>query len=413
MRTADLDIRNARMYGREELVDLVVRDGRIERIAPGAAGDAAGPAGAQVLDAAGGLVSRSFVEPHYHPDKAYSRTFAPEPDADPFERSTAIKAGFTPEDVADRAERALRLAVLNGVTALRVTADVDSVVGLRAVEGLLEACRRVEHLADTAVVAFPQEGLLRDPGAETLLAQALDLGARYVGGWPNVEKSLDAQREHVRRAFDLAESHGVGVDLHVDCWISADEVMLEVVAAETIARQLQGQVLVSHCCGLEVYDDERAKRVVELVAEADLRVVAIPLNLADGGPRGLSRPAELLAAGVTVALGSDNMNDGWYPLGTLDPLDRAQLGYLGAGFHEDANIDTVWEMVTTSAAAAIGSDPGEPAPGAAADLVVFSAPSREAALARQPGTLTTVKAGRVVARRELEAVVGAAPEVDA
>ncbi|GAA3653360.1 amidohydrolase family protein [Nocardioides ginsengisoli] len=406
--SADLDIRNARLHGRDDLVDLVVRDGRIATIAPGVT--ALGRPGVPVLDAAGGLVSRSFVEPHYHPDKAYSRALAPDPDADPFARSTAIKAGFTADDVADRAERALRLAVLNGVTAMRVTADVDSVVGLRAVEGLLEACRRVDHLVDTDVVAFPQEGLLRDPGAEALLAQAVGLGARYVGGWPNVEDGLDAQREHVRRVFDLAERQGVGVDLHVDCWISPDEVMLEVVAAETIARGLQGQVLVSHCCGLEVYDDVRAKRVVELVAEADLRVVAIPLNLVDGGPRGLSRPVELLAAGVTVALGSDNMSDGWYPLGTLDPLDRGQLGYLGIGFHEDADVDTVWEMITTSAAVAIGREPGEIAAGAAADLVVLSAPDRAHALARLPGTLTTVRGGQVVARRDLQVVVGETPE---
>ncbi|WP_157530137.1 hypothetical protein [Microtetraspora niveoalba] len=393
----DLLIRAGRVHGRDGQVDVHIRDGLVTDVEPSPA--KAAPAH-RVLEAAGGLVSRSFTEPHYHPDKAYSRRLAPPGLYDGFARARTIKAGFTVEDVADRATRALRLASVNGVTALRANVDVDSVAGLTGLHGMLAARERVAHLMDVQIVAFPQEGLGRDPGARELLEEALRLGAGLVGGWPNVEDGADAQRAHVREVFDIAERFAVDVDIHVDCMIDASETMMEFVAAETLRRGYQGRVLASHCCGLEMYDEADAARVVAAVAEAGLRIVIVPINLADGGPRGLSRPRELMAAGVVVAAGSDNMNDGWYALGTLDPLDRAQTAYHGAGFHDDASVDVAWDMVGSQASVAIGGRDGDVLIGESADLVVFDVPDRATALASMPGRRTTLRRGRVVSSRD-------------
>ncbi|MFI6283398.1 amidohydrolase family protein [Streptomyces sp. NPDC051018] len=414
----DLLIRRGRVHGRDGLVDLWVRGGKVAAVVPsgeapgptGPNGTAAGPDPApEVLDAGGGLVSRSFTEPHYHPDKAYSRALAPAGARDSFERARLIKAGFTVEDVTERATRALRLASANGVTRLRANVDVDSVSGLRGFHGVLAARERVAHLLDVEIVAFPQEGLARDPESRALLAEALASGADLIGGWPNVEDGAEAQRAHVREVFDLAERFDVGVDIHADCMIDPAETMLEYVAEETIRRGYQGHVLASHCCGLEVYADTDAARVVAKVAEADVRIVVVPLNLLDGGPRGLSRPRELMAAGAVVAAGSDNMNDGWYPLGTLDPLDRAQMAFFGAGFHDEGAVDTAWEMVCGQASAAVGGRPGDIEVGEDADLVLFEAPDRATALANAPSTRTTLRRGRVVSRRNTAARAAAEP----
>jgi cytosine/creatinine deaminase len=398
----ELVIRGGRVHGRDGLTDVHVRDGRVTALVPGGSGEAltAAAAAAEVLDADGSLVSRSFTEPHYHPDKAYSRALAPAGARDSFERARLIKAGFTAEDVAARAERALRLASANGVTRLRANVDVDSVSGLRGLHGVLAARERVAHLMDIDIVAFPQEGLGRDPGTRDLLAEALRSGADLVGGWPNVEDGAEAQRAHVREVFDLAERFGCGVDIHADCMIDPAETMLEFVAAETARRGYGGRVLASHCCGLEVYGEADAARVVAAVAAADVRIVVVPLNLVDGGPRGLSRPRQLMEAGAVVAAGSDNMNDGWYPLGTLDPLDRAQMTFLGAGFHDEGSVDTVWDMVCGQSAAVLGDRPGDITAGEYADLVILDAPDRATAIANMPGTRTTLRRGTVVSRRD-------------
>ncbi|MFE7331257.1 amidohydrolase family protein [Streptomyces sp. NPDC057565] len=397
----DLLIRDGRVHGRDGLVDVHIRDGKVTAVVPNDsdAARAAEAAAPEVLDAGGGLVSRSFTEPHYHPDKAYSRALAPAGARDGFERARLVKAGFTPEDVAERATRALRLASANGVTRLRANVDVDSVAGLRGLAGVLTARERVAHLMDVEIVAFPQEGLARDPESRSLLVEALRSGADLIGSWPNVEDGIEAQKANVREIFDLAERFDVDVDIHADCMIDPAETMLEYIAQETIRRGYQGRVLASHCCGLEVYEDADAARVVAAVAEADVRIVVVPLNLVDGGPRGLSRPMELMAAGAVVAAGSDNMNDGWYALGTLDPLDRAQMTFFGAGFHDEGAVDTVWDMVCGQSAAVLGGRPGDIAVGEDADLVLLDAPDRATAIANMPSARTTLKRGRVVSRR--------------
>ncbi|MCM2386799.1 amidohydrolase family protein [Streptomyces albipurpureus] len=393
----DLLIRDGRVHGREDLVDLHIRDGKVIALVPSGSTTAEA---SEILDAGGGLVSRSFTEPHYHPDKAYSRSLAPSGARDSFERARLIKAGFTVEDVTERAVRALKLASANGVTTLRANVDVDSYAGLRGLHGVLAARERVAHLMDVEIVAFPQEGLDRDPESRSLLVEALKSGADLIGGWPNVEDGIEAQRANVREIFDLAERFDVGVDIHADCMIDPSETMLEYIAQETVRRGYQGRVLASHCCGLEVYTDTDAARTIAAVVEADVRIVVVPLNLLDGGPRGLSRPQELMAAGAIVAAGSDNMNDGWYPLGTLDPLDRAQMAFFGAGFHDEGAVDTAWELVCGQAAAVIGGRPGDIAVGEDADLVLFDAPDRATALANMPSSRVTLRRGQVVSRRD-------------
>ncbi|GLU88685.1 cytosine deaminase [Agromyces sp. NBRC 114283] len=412
-------IAGAALHGRPGAHDVLLRDGAVASIEPsGSIGAAAlaewaDRAGAERLDAAGGLLARAFVEPHLHPDKSFSLSELDPAEAsglDHFARSSRIKAGFTPERVARRARRAFELAVANGVTRLRANIDIDSIAGLRGFEGVLQAREEVRGILDVDLVAFPQEGLGRDPGALPLLREALRSGADLVGGWPNVEDGDAAQRAHVRTVFELAEEFDVDVDIHADCWLDERERMLEVVADETIARGYQGRVLASHCCGIERYSDEDAGRVAARVAEADVRVAIIPLNLVDGGPRGLSRPHELRRAGAELVVGSDNLNDGWYPLGTLSPLDRAYMTLVGGGYGDD-DVDLVWHMVASGAAHALDDRTRADAeawrapdvtPGMTADLVLLGAHDRLEALRRPGGPLTTIKAGRVVARRSVD-----------
>src|SRR5215472_6855936 len=179
----DLIIRDARLRQRDDLVDIGVAGGRIEVIAPRidvSAGDE--------VDAAGHLTTPSFVEPHIHLDKALTASRARENTSNVFEESIAImrevKKAYTVEDVADRATRVIRWLVGHGVTLVRSYVDVDTVVGLTALEGVRAARERCRHLAHIELIAFPQEGIWCDPGTDELMRQAMERGADVVGGMP-------------------------------------------------------------------------------------------------------------------------------------------------------------------------------------------------------------------------------------
>jgi len=177
----DLIIRNARLRHREGLADVGIAGERIEAIAPRIAGGAA-----REVDAGGRLTTPAFVEPHIHLDKVLTAERARENPTNIFEESIAImrevKRAYTVEDVADRATRVVHWLVGHGVTQIRSYVDVDTIVGLRALEGVVAARDRCRHLARIELIAFPQEGIWCDPGADELMRAAVERGADVVGG---------------------------------------------------------------------------------------------------------------------------------------------------------------------------------------------------------------------------------------
>lgn len=394
--------------GSDEPVDIVVRDGVIAAIGPGAA---EGITAAMRIDARGGLVTAPFAEPHSHPDKVYSRERIAElglPTSGPREvfmqRQRVLKAAFTLEDVTNRASRFLRACALEGVGVVAGQADIDSVTGLVSVEGVLAAREACAHLIDMVVTAFPQEGLVGDARAYDLVAAALGMGADRVGGWPNNEADDTARLTHLRQVFELAERFGVPIDINIDYFTDPTERLLEPLAELTIAYGMQGLVNANHVGALETYPDADAARVIEKVATAGISITVCPSNLQGTYPfRGISRPNELLDAGVNVTIGTGNHEDNWESLGTLDPLERARFGWhaLPLAGRDGEGIDDAWHMITSSARVAIGVPPATLAVGSDASFVVLSAPDRLHALRNEAGSRFTIRRGAVVASRRV------------
>src|SRR5215468_11231173 len=163
----NLLVRNARLRGREELVDIGIEQGRIAAVAPNLAASAA-----QTIDAAGDLVVPGFINLHLHADKSLlGEVMRPNlsgtlPEA--IEITNEFKRRYDPKEVAERAGRVIAAGVKNGTTFFRLFADVGTIGGLRAAQGLLLAREHFAELCDIEVVAFPQEGILRDRGAADL-----------------------------------------------------------------------------------------------------------------------------------------------------------------------------------------------------------------------------------------------------
>ena len=398
-RPYDLLIMNARLRGAESETDLAVRDGVIAQLEIGIAGTAA-----ETIDAAGGLVTTSFVDPHFHLDKCLSRplvgAITPE---EAFARAHEAKAQFTVADVEERASEALRLAVAQGIGHIRAQCDVDYATKLISFEGLLRARENFAEAIDVEIVAFPQEGMIKDMEAPELIREALANGADAIGGLPESETSIEDQRAHVDLVLDIASETGVPVEMHCDYMDVPELKTLAMLAEGTTARGLQGRVTASHCNALAIYPDDEAKAVIDQVKAADIGVTVLPVaNLQMlGGPertprnRGSSRVKELLDAGINVAAGSDSMFDIWYRFNRLDPVETGYISCLSAGMRTDEEIETAFDMVTTRAANMVGKD-GEIAVGAPADLAVHDAPDIVQVLRGMAGRRLTVKGGRVV-----------------
>ena len=401
----DLIIRNARLRGREDLPDVGIAGDRIEAIAPHLPGGAA-----EEIDAAGHLTTPSFVEPHIHLDKVLTAERARENPTNIFEESIAImrevKRAYTVEEVAERATRVIHWLVGHGVTLVRSYVDVDTIVGLRALEGVMAARERCRHLARIELIAFPQEGIWCDPGADELMRAALEGGADVVGGMPYAEMIEADSDRHIDFALDLARRFDKDVQMHVDETDDPGARTLHAYAVKAIRAGWQGRVTADHVTALAAYDDSYAAKVIGLVARARMSVVTLPTKLMRGGVRdkeprrrGLTRVRELLAAGVNVAYGQDVIQDGFLPVfGTGDPL---QLGFLlafGAQLSSRASIETLYDMATVNGARIMRRPDYGLEVGARADLVVVEAQSVQEAYRTQPPRLAVVHDGRVVAR---------------
>lgn len=385
--------------------DLRCRDGLIAAIGPH------GDSGKGGLD--GALVTAAYVDVHHHLDKAFSGTGNPNRSgtlAEAIRVSAEVKRRSTEDEVRSRALRAARMALAHGTVALRTHVDVDPVAELTHVRGVLRA-REALTVPSIQVVAFPQEGLARGQGTDPirLMREAMSLGCDVVGGIPARDDDPSA---HVRTVFDLAAEFDAPVDLHVDESDDPDDLTLELVAEETLARGWAGRVTASHCCSLIAQPPARRARIIARVAAAGVHVVTLPstnLHLQGRGDevavrRGLAPVKELLDAGVNTAYGSDNLRDPFNPFGDAD---MGRLGWLLAHAAHMGGTDDLAAVhaMATSRGAAILAGLRHPASeplrvGARADLLVFDVHTTAEVVAGSLRPVRVIAGGQVMVERQ-------------
>ena len=401
----NLLIRNARLRGQDQLVDIGIESGRIAAIAPKLTASAK-----QEIDAAGDLLVPGFVNLHLHADKALlGEVMRPNvsgtlPEA--IEITNDFKRKYDPSEVAQRAGRVLETGIRNGTTLFRLFADVGTIGGLRGAQGLLLARENYRGYCDIQVVAFPQEGIVRDPGAAELLDEAIKQGCDVVGGLPWYEYTDEDAREHIDICFDLAKRHDRDIHMLVDDTDDANSRSLEYLALKTMREGFHGRVTASHCGAMAGYNDVYAAKVIDMVATANVTISSnTHINLVcsariDREPkrRGIARIKELLARGVNVIASQDDVDDPYYPFGKPDQLEVALMMAHTAQLTMPHELEQVFDMVTANAARAARLSDYGIAPGKKADLVVLGAPSVRAALRLQPPRRHVIKDGVEVAR---------------
>jgi cytosine deaminase len=386
-------------------MDVGVRKGRIAEIAPRIRTKAP-----TEISAEGRLVTPTFVEPHIHLDKVLmSERVRPNASGTLAEAIALLweaKKHYTIEDVASRAGRVIEWAVTHGVTLIRTHVDVDPIGGLTPLRGVLEARRRYRDVCEIQIVAFPQEGILKSPGTDRLIAAAMRGGADLVGGMPHTEDTPQDTARHIDTAFRLARRYEADIDMHVDETDDPQSRGLAELAAQTIRRRYRGRVTAGHVCALAAYDDPYAAKVIALVARAGVHIVTNPgTNLMlqgrfDRQPirRGVTRVKELIAAGVNVAFGQDCVMDTFYPTwGQADPLEVGLITAHVAQFTQAHELETLAEMCTTNAARMLGRRDYGLRVGAGASLNVIDAPSYAEAFRTRAARRYVLFRGRIVA----------------
>jgi cytosine/adenosine deaminase-related metal-dependent hydrolase len=382
---------NARLAdGRQ--VDLGIADGRIASIEPvGAASDPGEP----TIDLGGALLVPGFVDGHVHLDKTLlGLPFQPHRPGVSIAERIARERELRRElrsPVEDRARRLIDQIVTLGTTSLRSHVDIDPDVGLSGLHALLRV-RETTRAVDIQLVAFPQSGIVISPGVADLLDAAVREGADLVGGLDPAGIDNDVEG-HLGAIFAIAQRHGVGLDIHLHdagalgCW------ELRQICERTLSAGLVGRVAVSHAFALGGVDSGEFGRTAEALARAD---VAIMTN--GPGPVPMPPVRRLVAAGVRVFAGSDNIRDAWSPLGDGDMLERAMLIAYRQDFRADADLELAFSLTTSASAAVLGLADHDIGVGAVADLVAIPAGSIAEAVAARPKRSLVMKRGRVVAR---------------
>jgi cytosine deaminase len=316
------------------------------------------------------------------------------------ELAARVKANFDESWIIKNVRRAVAQAALYGNTHIRAFADVDRQARLEGVKALIRAREEFKGIVDLQVVAFAQDGLEREPGAANLLRQAMELGADVVGGIPWIEYTERAAQAHVDEIFAIAREFDKPVSMLVDDAGDPGLRTLEMMAVKTIEQGWQGRSLAHHARAMALYPTPYFQKVAALLKQANMGVVSDPHT----GPLH-ARVKELLAEGVLVCLGQDDISDAYYPFGRNNMLEVAFLACHMLWMTTSAEMEQLYTMITRDAGRAMGLPDFELKVGASAHLVVLDVPNVLEALRSHAAPIAVISHGRVVEGEAMRALL--------
>src|SRR5258706_5524668 len=404
----DMIIRHAHLRGHEGTRDIGITGERIVAVA-----EHLTEVASNELDAAGKLVTPTYVSGHIHLDKCFlQEKMRPNKDytfGECLELTWEHKARYTTEDILERAGRAIQEGIMNGTTVFRAFADVDGIGRLRGLEGLLALREQWRNTVRIEVVAFPQEGIIRDPGTSELMEEAMRLGADIVGGLPWFEMLDEEARSHIDFCFELAKRYDKDIHMLVDDTDNPLSRSLEYLAVKTIREGYHGRVSASHCGALAAYNEVHAHKVMDLLKQANVSISSNPhISLVVQGRydqepirRGITRVKQLWQHGVNVFSSQDDVADPFYPFGRNDQQEVVAYLCHTAHLAAPSEIEAAFDFVTYNAARALRLSDYGLEPGCRADLNVLAAPTLREVLRLQQPPGWVVRGGKVLARNQV------------
>ena len=394
----DIKIINAKTRNSSKLVSIGIIKGKIADI-----GESIPEEAKKIIDAKGNLVTESFVNGHLHLCKVYTLEKAGQKALqeyqqggmgnalDSIQSASEFKTCYEASWIAENARKACELAVKHGVTHIRAFADVDSKGKLEGIKALLKVREEYKQKVELQVVAFPQDGVLREPGTKGLIEEALNMGTDVVGGIPWIEYTKENEQEHVDQMCELAEKYNKDISMLLDDVGDAEERTLEMLCKKVIEMGWQGRVTAQHCRAMSLYPENYFRKLVQLAKEAGIGFVTDPHT----GPLHL-RVKDLLQAGIPVALGQDDIADAYYPYGECNMLQVAFLASHLLWMTTFKDMEELYSMVTTYAGKVLGLQNHILQEGGDADLVVLQDPDVYHAIWHHKEPMVVIKDGQIV-----------------
>ena len=399
----ELLVKNATLPDGRSGIDIACNKGEIVALENGISAEAK-----VTIDAKGWLVAPPFVDPHFHMDATLSlgnpRMNVSGTLLEGIALWGELKKLQSIEDIVERALKYCDLATSMGIGAIRSHVDTCD-DELKGVQALLEVREQVKDYIDLQLVAFPQDGVLRDPTALENTIRALDMGVDIVGGIPHFERTMQQGADSVKLLCELAAERGLMVDMHCD---ESDDPLsrhIETLAYETKRLGLQGRVAGSHLTSMHSMDNYYVSKLIPLIIEAEVHAIPNPLiNIMLQGRhdtypkrRGQTRVRELRDAGITVGFGSDCVMDPWYSLGRADMLDVAFMGLHVGQLSSREDMAWCFQAVTENSAKIMGLDGYGIAVGCNANFNILQAQNSIEAVRLRAHRINIIRQGRVIA----------------
>ncbi len=400
----DTIIRNARIAdgAEQSTVDIGIEGSLIVAIEPRLAAEG------ETFDAGGHLVTTGFVETHIHLDKSciMDRCNSQKGDlAEAIAEVAKAKQAFTPEDVYQRAKRTLEKCILNGTTHMRTHLEVDPIIGLRSLEGILPLVQEYKWAIDIEICVFPQEGLLNNPGTDELIIAGLKGGCSVVGAAPYTDSDPHGQ---IDRIFEIAREFDIDIDMHLDFGPAGGDLDLDYVCHLTDEFGYGGRVTIGHATKLSAVEPEGLQEKARRLAGSGVAVTVLPAtdlflmgrHQNHSVMRGVAAAHRLLQEGVNCSLSSNNVLNPFTPFGDCSLVRMANLYANVCHVGTRSDIKECYEMITSRSARLLrredyGLDIGKPA-----DLVVLDCFDRAEAVAELAQPLVGFKRGRPTFHRQ-------------
>ncbi len=407
----ELIIRDGYLSDRETVVDISIADGKILSIADSLEDNAD-----REINASGRLVSSGLVDAHFHTDMALAATGErlPKYEYETTDRNILIQKSKeyfveqSPDEIRSQIRKAVKLAVRNGVLHLRNHVYLDSTVGTKVIEATLDVQKELEDLVDMEVIAFPQQGFLRDQGSQQVAHKAINMGADLVGGIDPGTINNDIQKT-IDTWFDIATNHDVDIDAHLHDRGALGMYTLERIADRTIKEGYEGRVTASHCYALADAADENGKyhgpsldTVLNKLATANIDIVTCYQSTRPGMP-----VSQFDKRNLIMAHGTDGARQVWGPFGNVNSLEAMLVNSIKLNLDSSQNFKTnkglqqLWNLITTNGAEVMNIKETYPIkPGKPADIVVHDAKSPQWAIIKAPKPHYVIKDGQIVSQNE-------------
>jgi cytosine/creatinine deaminase len=362
----------------------------------------------QQIDLQKKIILPCFVDVHTHLDKGHIWQRSPNIDGT---FNTALETAIQDsqqywqyEDVYRRMKFSLKSAYAHGTKAIRTHIDSfgeQADLSLKVFADLQQQWQGKIELQAVSLVSLDYYQTCQG----VALADRIKKMNGILGGVLYIQPEIDSQIDAV---FELAAEKNLDLDFHVDENGDPDSICLQKVAEAAIRHNFQGKIVCGHCCSLAVQSPEQVAKTIDLVQQANMAIVSLPmcnLYLQDRQYnslqkpitpywRGITRVHELQQNGVEVAFASDNIRDPFYGFGDLDMLEVFEQAVRIAHLDRDYNY---WiNSVTKTPAEMMGLTDTKITPNMKADLVIFPGRYYSELLSRSQHEKIVLRGGKAI-----------------